>query len=270
MADNTLLNTGAGGDTIRDKDRAGVKTQIVALDLNPAGTETLMAGLMPISATSLPLPASASQDGTDITTPTAMPAGGVGIRGWLSAIWTKLNGVLDISDRAARLLGVLSASANIIGKVGIDQTTDGTTNAVRLLAETTKVIGTVNIAANQTVNTNLVPATTGGLSTFHLVSAATTNLTTIKASAGQVYGWYIYNSNAAARKVAFHNLSTAPVAGASIFMTLVIPPNSGANVEISNGIVFSSGIGISTVTGLTDADATAVALNDLVINIFWK
>ena len=50
MADNTLLNSGAGGDTIRDKDRAGVKTQIVAIDLNPAGAETLMAGVMPTSA----------------------------------------------------------------------------------------------------------------------------------------------------------------------------------------------------------------------------
>ena len=37
------------------------------------------------------IPTSPAQDGTDITTPTAMPAGGTGIRGWLSAIWTKLN-----------------------------------------------------------------------------------------------------------------------------------------------------------------------------------
>lgn len=39
-----------------------------------------------------------AKDGTDITTPTpAMPAGGVGIRGWLSAIWTKLNGSLAVT-----------------------------------------------------------------------------------------------------------------------------------------------------------------------------
>lgn len=36
-------------------------------------------------------------DGSDITTPTAMPAGGVGMRGWLSAIWTKLNGTLAVT-----------------------------------------------------------------------------------------------------------------------------------------------------------------------------
>jgi len=42
-----------------------------------------------------------AKDGTDITTPTAMPTGGVGIRGWLSAIWTKLNGTLVVSGGAA-------------------------------------------------------------------------------------------------------------------------------------------------------------------------
>lgn len=48
----------------------------------------------PVSASALPLPSGAAQDGTDISSPTAMPTGGAGIRGWLSAIWTKLNGTL--------------------------------------------------------------------------------------------------------------------------------------------------------------------------------
>lgn len=51
----------------------------------------------PVSAVSLPLPTGASTDGTDITSPTAMPAGGAGIRGWLSAIWTKLNGTIGVT-----------------------------------------------------------------------------------------------------------------------------------------------------------------------------
>ncbi len=39
-----------------------------------------------------------AKDGTDITTPSPMPTGGVGIRGWLSAIWTKLNNSLSITN----------------------------------------------------------------------------------------------------------------------------------------------------------------------------
>lgn len=53
-------------------------------------------------------------------------------------------------------------------------------------------------------------------------------------------------------------------------MALVIPAGGAANVEFSNGIAFSTGIAISTVTDLTDAGTTAVALNDLIINIYYK
>lgn len=114
------------------------------------------------------------------------------------------------------------------------------------------------------------PATSGGYSTYHLVSAASTNATNIKASAGQLYGWYIFNGNAAARKVAFHNTAGTPTAGASVFFSLVIPAGGGANAFGEGGIPFSTGIGITTVTGVADSDATAVGANDLVINLWYK
>lgn len=135
--------------------------------------------------------------------------------------------------------------------------------------------GTWTVQPGNTANTTawLVSqngTTSGGLTTYHLASAASTNATNIKSSAGQVYGWYIYNSNAAARKVAFHNTSGTPTAGSSVFFTLVIPPGSGANVFSPIGIPFSSGIAITTVTGLADSDNTGVAANDLIINIYYK
>ena len=105
---------------------------------------------------------------------------------------------------------------------------------------------------------------------FDLVSAASTNPTVIKASAGTVNGWYIYNSNVSARKVAFHDIATTPTAGTGVVMSLVIPPLSAANVSLPDGITFTTGIAITTVTGLADSNSTAVALNDLVINIFYK
>lgn len=45
MADNLTLP--ATGGIVRTKDRAGTETQIVALDLNPGGSESLMGGSMP-------------------------------------------------------------------------------------------------------------------------------------------------------------------------------------------------------------------------------
>jgi hypothetical protein len=120
-----------------------------------------------------------------------------------------------------------------------------------------------------TVTVNQPSASPAGLSKFHLVSAATTNATNVKASAGKLHGWYIYNSNAAARKVAFHNTAGTPTAGASVTDSIVIPPTSAANAFTDIGIAFSTGIAITTVTDLTDAGTTAVAANDLVINLYY-
>jgi len=135
------------------------------------------------------------------------------------------------------------------------------------IASSVAVTGTF-YQATQPVS--IVSSATGGDTTFHLVSAATTNLTNIKASAGKVTGWYIYNSNASARKVAFHNTAGTPTAGSGVVSAIVIPGLAAANVSFPDGIDFSTGIAISTVTDLTDAGTTAVGLNDLIINIYYK
>jgi hypothetical protein len=136
---------------------------------------------------------------------------------------------------------------------------------------TQPVSGTVTAnAGTGTMSVTVVSGATGGDSTFHLVSAATTNATNIKASAGKVTGWYVYNSNASARKVAFHNTAGTPTAGVSIHSSIVIPGLAAANVSFPDGIDFGTGIAITTVTDLTDAGNTAVALNDLIINIYYK
>lgn len=44
MPDNTILNPGVNGDVARSIDRAGVKTQVVAIDLGgQAGPENMLA-----------------------------------------------------------------------------------------------------------------------------------------------------------------------------------------------------------------------------------
>lgn len=60
MADNTTLSTGTGGDVIRDVDKAGIKTQVVILDIGGTGAENLLNGTLPVSAVSLPLPSGAA------------------------------------------------------------------------------------------------------------------------------------------------------------------------------------------------------------------
>lgn len=162
-----------------------------------------------------------------------------------------VDGTLDSSTAIAAGNGVAS------GAIRVTVASDSTGQVA--LASGSNTIGKANIA----------PATSGGLSKFHLVSAASTNATSVKASAGQLFGWYVYNSNAVARKIAFHNTAGTPTAGSGVTDSFVIPPGSAANAFSDVGIAFSTGIAITTVTGLPDSDSTGVAANDLIINLYY-
>jgi hypothetical protein len=142
--------------------------------------------------------------------------------------------------------------------------------AITTLATSLATLPALTAGSAQIGTTSLTPQTSGGLSTFHLVSAASTNATSVKASAGQLYGWFIRNTSATDGKVAFHNTAGTPTAGASVFFSLNIPAGGAANVFGDVGIPFSTGIGITTVTDAADAGTTAVALSALDINLFYK
>jgi hypothetical protein len=49
--DNTTLNAGSGGDTVRDINRSGVKTQVVQLDMGGESAEQLVTYSSPLPAT---------------------------------------------------------------------------------------------------------------------------------------------------------------------------------------------------------------------------
>lgn len=131
-----------------------------------------------------------------------------------------------------------------------------------------------DVAAANPLPVTLIPGTANGLSTDRTLSAASTNLKTIKASAGKVGGWYLSNTNAAARFVKLYNKASNPVlASDTPLMTLMIPGNTagaGANVAFPNGITFSAGIAMAITTGVGDTDTGAVAANEIVANIFYS
>lgn len=110
---------------------------------------------------------------------------------------------------------------------------------------------------------------TGAASGAHIVSAATTNATIVKASAGRVIGWSLSNTNAAWRYVKLHNQTTTPTAGASVARVIGIPPNGKSEFTVEGGIAFTTGIGLTTVTGSADADTAAVALGDIVGDLYF-
>jgi hypothetical protein len=110
---------------------------------------------------------------------------------------------------------------------------------------------------------------TGAASGTHLVSAATTNPTVVKASAGRLLGFVLANNAATMVYVKFHNQTTAPTAGTGVVRSVGIPPSRTVTFSLEGGIAFSTGIALTTVTGAADSNSTAVALNDIVGDIFF-
>lgn len=130
------------------------------------------------------------------------------------------------------------------------------------------------LAANAGVNIGSVgvaPQTSGGLLVKRLIATASKNQTIVKAEAGQLFGYYIYNAASAVRYVKFYNKATEPTLGTDTpVITLPIPKEAGANVEFVNGIAFGTGIGFALSKGLADASTEEVAANDLIVNLFYK
>lgn len=110
-----------------------------------------------------------------------------------------------------------------------------------------------------------------GWTPARLLSAASTNATSLKASAGQLGLIIAINTNAAVRYLKLYNLATAPTVGTSTpVATIPIPGNTaGAGVAISipGGLNFSTGIAYALTTGAADSDTGAVAANEIILTL---
>ncbi len=116
----------------------------------------------------------------------------------------------------------------------------------------------------------LQPHTTGGLSTFMAsgsdgssILVATAQV--IKASAGQLYGYFIYNPEAAVTFVHFYNTAAASVTVGTTnpMFTVAVPAGSAANLSLPYGITFSNAgwsCAATTTAGGNTAPATGASL----------
>ena len=131
----------------------------------------------------------------------------------------------------------------------------------------------VVIASDQApVSMTQVPSAAQGASTaHHLISAATTNATSVKASAGTINTLQVSNINAAARYLKLYNKASAPTVGTDTpVMTVLVPANANVFVDCGAcGIRFSTGIAYALTAGITIADVTAVAISEHSVGIFY-
>lgn len=110
-------------------------------------------------------------------------------------------------------------------------------------------------------------------SRFRLLgSAATTNSTNVKGSAGNVFK-IIVNVAVAGKFLKLYNKATAPTVGTDTPIATIPLPTTGL-VQIdfgANGDYYSAGIGFGITGAIEDADTTAVAANDLTgLTIFYS
>lgn len=121
--------------------------------------------------------------------------------------------------------------------------------------------------ANSTSVQNLLvsprPFTLGGNAIY--TGSITTTVTSVKSSAGQVYGWSIHNPNAAISYVQFFNTATGSVVLGTTapVLSIGIPANGTAQCEFIMGLAFSTAISVACTTtraGLT-APGSSVDLN---------
>jgi hypothetical protein len=116
-------------------------------------------------------------------------------------------------------------------------------------------------------------ATANGLTPHKLISAASTNLTSVKTSQGRISGGVVTNASASWRYLKFFNKNSAPVIPTDIpVLTVGIPPNGQLNlgsVFDQYGLHFAAGIAYAITGAPADADTTAVGANEVVVALLF-
>ncbi len=132
----------------------------------------------------------------------------------------------------------------------------------------------VVLASDQSdVPVNLKPQTTGGCSVYSTISSGAANQDSyvVKASAGQLYGYALFNTTASARFVKLYNKATAPTSADTPVLRIYVPPLGGANVPMGGvGAAFSLGLALRITTGAGDSDTGSCSANDVLANCWYK
>ena len=117
----------------------------------------------------------------------------------------------------------------------------------------------------------LAAATTGGCSVYRTLDLDESE-EEVKATAGNVYGYYFFNASASIRYLKFYNATAASttVGTTTPVMTLPLPAGGAGHISLPVPVAFSTAITIAATTGLADNDTGAPSANDVVLNVWYK
>jgi hypothetical protein len=117
----------------------------------------------------------------------------------------------------------------------------------------------------------LRPEATGGLSAWSSTSDLDETEEEVKATAGQLYGYYFHNASTSVRYLKFYaNTAAGTIVGttATLFR---LPIRQGAgHVSFGQGVAFATGITVACTTGYADSDVGAPTTDDVQLTVFYK
>jgi hypothetical protein len=134
------------------------------------------------------------------------------------------------------------------------------------ISGTQPVSGTVTLGAGTALaaNMQLGGRTTSTCTNARIKSAATTNATSAKASAGSVYQISLYNAAASQVSFKLYNKASAPTVGTDVpIATFPIAANSFRDITIPLGLPCAAGIAYAITANRGDTDTTAVVADDV-------
>lgn len=123
-----------------------------------------------------------------------------------------------------------------------------------------------SVTATMTSTTIAAPAATiAGTTPFKILSAATTNATSVKTTAARLLGGVIGNTTAAWKFLKIYNKASAPTVGTDIpVFTIPIPPNGAISLRGTLGVTMATGLAFAITGGSADLDTTVTAVGDVV------
>jgi hypothetical protein len=105
----------------------------------------------------------------------------------------------------------------------------------------------------------------------HLVSAGSTNQTSIKNTAGVIHSVSVFNNAAYPVFVKYFNKASAPSVGSDTpVWTIGVQAGVSRDVTPPLGLLFSTGIAMAIVKGIADNNSTAVVLSDCVVDTHYE
>jgi hypothetical protein len=109
-----------------------------------------------------------------------------------------------------------------------------------------------------------------GFTVAKVLSAASTNATSVKNAGARLYAYKLANTGTTWRYLKFYNMTTAPVVGSSIPLLVVpIPPGGVADMHNSIPITFAAGMSYAITAGPEDTNNTGVAASEIVGHLLY-